>query len=265
MKKLNNHLRNALMTFGPTNATLLLAMFIISSVPSTDAVAQVAIFQYRHVPSENIGEFVRRENTYWSAVAQKAVDDGKLLYWAIWQKVGGWNLDSGSNFLFVNVFSDKEGFNQAGEIWNPTEVFPEMNPEDIDTGGLSTTKHMLFVENVASAGDMEPKFLRINYAKVHDGEKFMEIEMTWKDFITERIANKETDTTSWRLLSVLAPTGASIPFDAMTLDGFQTLSGAVSPSWDEGTEFPDFTGYEEAQTRDRVSVYALVNSVGGGE
>ncbi|MDH3651789.1 MAG: hypothetical protein OEQ53_19045, partial [Saprospiraceae bacterium] len=41
--------------------------------------AQIVSIQYRHVPQDNIAEFIHRETTYWSQVAQKAVDDGKLV------------------------------------------------------------------------------------------------------------------------------------------------------------------------------------------
>ena len=248
-------------------ASFLLCMFMLAlSVLSTkEAHGQVAIMQYRHVADENMQEFVHRETTYWSQIAQKAIDEGKMEYWAMWQKVGGWNLDEGSNFLFINVFKDKSGFDHLNEVWDGGAVFPEISPANYDTYDMSTVKHMLFVESIADAGDTPPKYLRMNYGKVHDQEKALAIEMRWKDFIDKQIAQKKTDTTSWRLARVLAPTGASIPFDIITMDGFQSLSDAVYPTWAEDTEFPDMSGFDEAQTRDRVSVYALVKAVGGGD
>ncbi len=243
--------------------TAFVVSFLFAS--ASPVLAQVAVFQYRHVPSENIEEFIHLETTFWSAVAKKAIDDGKMEYWAMWQKVGGWNLHEGSNFLFVNVFKDTEALSNVSGIWDPTQVFPEMRPESIDTGRLSTVHHQIFVQSVADAGEMEPKFLRINYYDVNDFERFGEREMGWKEFVSERIANKKTDVTSWRYIQVMMPLGASIPFNAMTLDGSQTLSAALSPNWDPDTVFPDLSETNDTRTVDRIVTYALVKAVGGEE
>ncbi|MBX2818765.1 MAG: hypothetical protein KTR29_03760 [Rhodothermaceae bacterium] len=261
MKTQTHNLRAVISTVGIAQAVAVMLFFCLFTGQVQDVEAQIAVMQYRHVPAENVQEFVRRETTYWSAIAEKAIQEDKMMYWAMWQKVGGWNLDTGSNFLFMNVFADKTGLDNVSGIWDPTTVFPEMNPADISTEMLSTTKHMLVVESIADAGNEEPQFLRMNYGKVHDPEKTLEIEMNWKTFIEEQMEQGNTTATSWRFVRVLTPAGASIPFDVISMDGFQSLSEAVYPTWADDVEFPDMTGFDEAQTRDRVSVYARVKSV----
>lgn len=46
---------------------LLLAVFQLNSF------SQISVYQYRNVPDKNIEEFLKRETTYWSKVAEKAV------------------------------------------------------------------------------------------------------------------------------------------------------------------------------------------------
>ena len=104
---------------------LLLILFLIPILPAQT----VALFQYRHVPQDNIDEFIHRETTYWSEVAQDAIDNEKLEYWALYEKVGGWDLEGGSNFLFINVFNSPEALNDMGSVWNPAKVFPMVRPK----------------------------------------------------------------------------------------------------------------------------------------
>src|SRR5580765_2660887 len=52
----------------------------------------ITTYQYRHVPDDKIEEFVKRETTYWSKVAQKAIDSKAMSFWALLEKVGGYDL-----------------------------------------------------------------------------------------------------------------------------------------------------------------------------
>src|SRR5215813_12214580 len=83
----------------------------------------ITSYQYRRVPDKNIDEFVKRETTYWSKVAQKAVDEKKLTFWALLEKVGGYDLPNSSNFLFINTYTDVD---QAGDIWGKAEAITGM-------------------------------------------------------------------------------------------------------------------------------------------
>lgn len=255
--------------------TLLFAVVVVSFLLASPGLAQAVeenqplnfgVLQYRHVPPENVEEFVHLETTYWSEVARKAITDGKMVEWELWQKVGGWNLDEGSNFLFVNIFEKREDLDHINEIWNPSEVFPDVRVPSIDTGRLSTVKHQMFVQAEAVVREQRAQFIRLNYAKASDLARYVELEKTvWQPFITERMNANKTDVTSWAIVSVLIPSGASIPFNAYTVDGFQTLSGAISPSFDPDTEFPDFTELNEVHTKDRILTYALVKRVSGDQ
>ena len=78
----------------------------------------ITVYQYRHVPDANIEEFLKRETTYWSKVAQNAIDNKKMSFWGIFEKVGGVDLANKSNYLFVNTFPNIDA---ANEIWGSSE------------------------------------------------------------------------------------------------------------------------------------------------
>jgi hypothetical protein len=102
----------------------------------------ISVYQYRHVPAENVDEFINRETTYWSKVAEKAVEKGNLTFWAILQKMNGYDLPNSSNFLFVNTFNDIDA---AGEVWDPSSAFPGVSMDKMETYSLSTVTTNAFV------------------------------------------------------------------------------------------------------------------------
>src|SRR5258705_12791177 len=102
----------------------LLALVLISGIQIT-SIAQITTYQYRHVPDEKIDEFIKRETTYWSKVAQKAVDNKKMSFWALLEKIGGYDLLNSSNFLFINTFPDIYAV-YRGEVFNASAIFPDI-------------------------------------------------------------------------------------------------------------------------------------------
>src|SRR5579872_4185253 len=78
----------------------------------------VTVYQYRHVPDDKIEEFIKRETTYWSKVADKALKDKTMTFWGIFEKVGGYDLPNSSNFLFINTFPN---IDKVGEVFGNAE------------------------------------------------------------------------------------------------------------------------------------------------
>ena len=118
--------------------------------------AKVTVIQRRLVQPENIEEFISRETTFWSEVAQKAVDDGKMAQWSLWQKVDGIDIDEDHNFIFINSFMEPNDLDHINEIWDYTSVFPNKKPEQVSTSHLSTVKDMLFYEQIAFSFKSRP-------------------------------------------------------------------------------------------------------------
>jgi hypothetical protein len=110
------------------------------------AQGEITIYQYRHVPNDKIDEFIKRETTYWSVVAEKAMAKGSLTFWALLEKQGGYDLENSSNFLFINTYKD---IDKAGEVWNPATAFPNVTMDKMETNSLSTTTTAFFLKDGA--------------------------------------------------------------------------------------------------------------------
>ena len=51
------------------------------------SIAQVVTLMYVEVSSENQQRFERLEKDYWSQVARKAIDDGKMMSWIMLKEI----------------------------------------------------------------------------------------------------------------------------------------------------------------------------------
>ena len=226
-----------------------------------DLPAQIVVLQYRAVPQENIADFVFRETTYWSQVANKAIKDGKMVKWELWQRVGGYELDEDEhNFVFVNVYEDKYDLDE--DIWDVTMVFPNIRVSDMETTTMGRTVHQMVLEQHLQAGFDQGQYAKFNYAKVNDMDSFMDFESnTWYPFINDAIRNGETSFIGWGLFTVLTPTGSQIPFDAITIDHFDSYSEAVIPRMTEDVdELLDIPSSLAARDRIMAQIYQLVGS-----
>jgi hypothetical protein len=71
---------------------------------STTVHAQgITVYQYRRVDPAKMDEFLKRETTYWSKVAQKAVEGGKMSFWAVLAKVGASTICTNGSFSYFYV------------------------------------------------------------------------------------------------------------------------------------------------------------------
>jgi len=243
-----------------TQKILLAGLFLFIS--SFTLQAQVMVMQYRSVAPEDRAEFVKRETTYWAAIAKKAIDDGKMLSWQLWETVGGMNIDDDSpNFVFVNSFADKGALDKMAEVWNPSAVFPDKKMEDMETNSMSHVVHSIITRVMATAG-VSGQFARVNYDKVTNFNLYQKREgEIWLPFIEKAMKDEKTSVKGWNGIGVVMPRGASMPFNAFTVDYFDTMSEAAMPTFSEDLEFPDFEDTGDSFTRTKVQIYRLIKAV----
>ncbi|MFT6810039.1 MAG: hypothetical protein ACJA01_003282 [Saprospiraceae bacterium] len=227
----------------------------------SDLNAQIVVLQYRSVPQNNIADFIFRETTYWSEVASKAIREGKMLKWELWQRSGGYEMHGDAhNFIFLNVYEDKYDLDE--HIWDITKVFHNIRVTDMETTSLGKTIHELVLEKHKQAGLAQGKYAKFNYTKVYDMPSFMKFESEeWYPFIDKAIREGDTSFIGWGLYSVITPTGSEIPFDAITIDHFDLYSEAVIPRWTEDLVYPDTEASLTARNRVLTQIYQLVVSV----
>ncbi len=220
----------------------ILSLILAASLQAVVHAQAITVYQYRHVPAENVNEFLERETKYWAAVAENSVKKGNLTFWALLEKMGGYDLPNSSNFLFVNTFND---IDDVSSFFDMSEALPGMKWEDIETESLSTTTTMLFVnvENWQQAADAQSddfNYLNMIYHNASDPQALIQLENDhWGPFIKEAMDSKKTTQTGWGNASIISPTGEDILFNTISYDIYPSLKEALIPTWDENMELPD--------------------------
>jgi hypothetical protein len=244
-----------------------LAMIMFAGIQIYCSGQGITVYQYRHVPADKVAEFVNRETTYWSKVAEKAIEKGNLTFWAILQKMSGYDLQNSSNFLFVNTYNDIDA---AGEVWDPTSAFPGVSMDKMETGSLSTVTTMAFVmdQHWEQAADAQPedfKYLTVIYHTASNPEQLIQLEKDhWAPFIKKAMDEKKTTQVGWGNAVILSPSGEDVKFNTVSYDIYPSLKEALATSLADDIVFPE-QGLEEImkiETAQRSSViYRLVKMV----
>ena len=252
-------------------ASVLVAMiFNFQNASGQEEDESISIYQYRKVDDGKVNEFIERETKYWSKVAQKAVDEGKLGFWALFQKVGGYDMPNSSNFLFINTFPDLPDMDEMGGMWDAQSVFPDVAMEDMETYSMSKNTSMIFVKSAgwAQAEGVNPvedfKYLAMIYHNANSPGDLINAENEiWAPFIKSAMDNGQTNQKGWGNARILSPTGEEIKYNTISYDIYPTLKDALNSSLTEGTEVPDMTKIFEAEGDNRRSsvVYRIVHVV----
>jgi len=203
----------------------------------------ITVYQYRRVDPAKMDEFLKRETTYWSKVAQKAIDGGKMTFWAVLAKVGGVNEPNSPNVLFINTFPNMDA--NLSDVWNAAKVFPGVPMAKMDTYGMSTVIGEYFLQEqgwqeVAKVNpDKDYKFVKMNYHNSIDPASFNAIEIrNWAPFIKAAMDKNQTVQKAWGNAIVLSPTGGEMKFNCLSYDLYPTLQSALLEKWSPDTKFP---------------------------
>ena len=233
---------------------------LLAALPQV--VGQIVSIQFRHVPDENIPEFIERETTYWSEVARKAVLERRMAKWELWQVVSGMDIDDGANFFFINEYRKPSDVDRTAEIWEHRQVFPDLDRSEVETQSLSRLVDQVFLYAQVSSVKVRPNFLRVNYARASDLGRYLELENTiWRDFVQERMDSNQTNVVSWDLMRVMSPGGVDRRYNALTIDGFAKLSDALQPDYGDNPAYPDLDQFQAVHEKGVIRIYQLVKRV----
>ena len=203
----------------------------------------ITTYQYRYVAPDKQAEFIKRETTYWSKVAQRAIDKGTLTFWGLFEKVGGVDMPNSPNFLFINTYPNIDG--DMSGVWDPTKLFPGIPMDKLSTNSMSTVLMDLFLHdegwqqaaNVDASKDF--KYVVMNYHNSSNSSQFISIEKNqWGPFIKNAMDNKLTEQKGWGNAVVLSPIGGKMMFNCLSFDLFSTLNAALMQTWKPDTKFP---------------------------
>ena len=228
----------------------------------------ITVYQYRRVPGDKIEEFIKRETTYWSKVAQKAVDNKTMSFWALLEKVGGYDLPNSSNYLFINTFPD---INKADGVFSDVESAAGVKIADMETNSFTTVTSEFFLherEWAQATKAVPPKdfnYVVLNYQNTDYPDSLINLEKKyWEPFIKATMDKGQTPQVAWGNAIVLAPRGESIKFTSVSYDLYKTLGDALMTRVDPKVVYPAklFPLLSKIQmNRPGIAVYRVVKVV----
>ena len=202
----------------------------------------ITSYQYRRVPGDKIEEFIKRETTYWSKVAEKAVNDKTMTFWALLEKVGGYDLTNSSNFLFINTFPN---IDKIGDVFSNVEPVAGVKLSEMETNSFTTVTSQFFLhdEDWKQGANVVPEkdfnYVVMNYHNTNYADSLINLEKKyWGPFIQTAMNKNQTPQKGWGNAAVLAPLGDDIKFTTVSYDLYKTLQDALMPNWDTKTVFP---------------------------
>jgi hypothetical protein len=165
-----------------------------------------------------------------------------MSFWALLERVGGYDLPNSPNYLFINTYPD---IDKVGEIWSNAEKTTGVKMASMETNSLSTTTAEFFLHNEdwAQAKDADPakdfKYVAIIFHNSNYPDSVINLEKKyWAPFIQTAMDNGQTPQRAWGNAIVLSPTGENIKFNTVSYDLFKTLNDALMPAWKPNTTFP---------------------------
>ena len=245
-----------------------LLKLILSTLPlvflsvNTIKAQEIATVRHRFVEKDNMAEYIQREQDFWKPIAEKAIEDGNLIAWSVWQKIGGFNLDNEPNILIYAEYNKVEDMGSRLGSWS--KLFPEKEFSEISVAHLFEAKALFYQKplvNTVSADLAEmPEIIRINFVKAPGTlSEYLRLENeVWGPFIAEQIEKGSTNVASWYLGQVIEPAGLDRPYDAVTVDGFKSLAAALDYRFDEGVKMPDLSEFDKVHKKVRRQLYRRV-------
>ena len=196
--------------------------FILFLLFSNLAAAQVVTLMYVEVSNENQQRFERLEKDYWSQVAKKAIDDGKMMSWIMLKEISA---PGTHKYLFVNYFENLDQLNQSSSIWNPEKI--GLNIEDIDTNSIKKIVNLEYWKAEGLLGE-SAKYLIMNYFSPADLEGFVTENLElWKPWLENNMKKSLLKQKNWAMGTKIYPSGNQSGSSAITRDGFDSLSDAM--------------------------------------
>ncbi|MEP7377470.1 MAG: hypothetical protein ABI675_28965 [Chitinophagaceae bacterium] len=219
----------------------LFALVFIAGM-QVQSMAQITVYEYLRVPGDKADEFIKRETTYWSKVKDQGIKDKKMTFWALLEKIGGYDMPNSSNFLFINTFPN---IDSSGEVWANAENIAGAKMDQIETYSMSTRTSSFFLHDEGWAQDAKTdpakdfNYVVMVYHNTDYADSLIGLENKyWSPFIKKAMDSNQTPQIGWGNAKVLAPMGDNIKFTTVSYDLYKTLQDALMAKWDPKAVFP---------------------------
>jgi hypothetical protein len=231
------------------------------------ALAQtITTHQYRRVAPENMQEYLKRETTYWAKWAEKEVAKGNLTFWAILQKVGGIDQDTSPNILIINRFKDID----KGADWSSiATMFPDVKMEDMDTWGISTNVHQIFLTDLPNhiraenTSNDDYNYVRVIYHDVKNLGQHLTFESKkWKPMVEKAMKAGNTTMKGWGNQTIISPVTSTFTYSSYSYDIFSSMQDALLPAFSENNPVPEgfWDGFQDNYNKRNSNLYNMVAS-----
>lgn len=218
---------------------LLLLVSLAFAFQSNFAQERLALNSFRNVPTNELKTFMQNEAFYWSKVAAVLKSKGHITAWAIQLRSGG-KLASEPNINARIGIGSWENYENLGKNYAAAEaeVKSKMDPEKraLLEETLKQDKYefasILTNTNDIIWSDKEPsfKYLVINYSKATNPAQYLaEESRIMKPFFKKLMKQKKTKMKGWATATVLSPVGYEYPYNAYTVDFYDTISDVFTP------------------------------------
>ena len=202
----------------------------------------ITVYQYRQVPPDKMEEFIKRETTYWSKVAEAAIAKGNLEFWGLFQKVGGFDMPNSSNILFINTFKDIDA---TQGTWDASAVFPDVPMDQMETFSMGKVMHSLYLrpESFIRASTAVPeddfKYVTMVYHDTSFPDSLIALENKhWGPFIKAAMDGGKTTQKAWGNATILSPSGPNMKATTVSFDIYPSLKEALNTTLAEDIVFP---------------------------
>lgn len=227
----------------------------------------ITVYQYRQVPADKVDEFIKRETTHWSKVAEKNLAKGNITFWALLEKVGGYDVQNSSNFLFINTYND---IDKMGEVWANAAADAGVSIDKMETNSMSKVTSMLFLKSSGwqsvenAVPDDHYKYLSMVYHQSSDPGGLIAAENKhWAPFIKSAMDKKLIQQTGWGNAVLLSPINPDMKFNTVSYDLYSNLQQTLDPTWPETLVVPEgMTEIMKLENGPRAGVvYRIVKAV----
>lgn len=206
------------------------SLFMLVSVNLLSA--QIVIFNPVKVEKEDIKQFLNVEINYSKKIAQNAVNNNKLVGWALMENT---NIESdGYNFMWVNVYPDIESATNENTWWNNSEKVLGVKPDILfsDSSKYKYGKSFTYKMQMAIPNSGPAAYVILNFATPDNVDAVI---ASSEKYVMPHFKKKmdENGMVGWGMATKITPQGEEYS-SIMFYDSYDNLTNVMKHLAGEG-------------------------------
>ncbi|MFQ3306491.1 MAG: hypothetical protein ACI9JT_000106 [Polaribacter sp.] len=206
------------------------SLFMLVSVNLLSA--QIVIFNPVKVEKEDIKQFLNVEINYSKKIAQNAVNNNKLVGWALMENT---NIESdGYNFMWVNVYPDIESATNENTWWNDSEKVLGVKPDILfsDSSKYKYGKSFTYKMQMAIPNSGPAAYVILNFATPDNVDAVI---ASSEKYVMPHFKKKmdENGMVGWGMATKITPQGEEYS-SIMFYDSYDNLTNVMKHLAGEG-------------------------------